>query len=172
MFFRLGVYSDAKREFEAKKDSYVKMQDEIKNCKMTSDKLMRSLTIRQVRVIEFRKLLAIRCRTAFGHYLKNRDFIGKLKFDHEKEKLKILAQPNKANGYKGTLQLSGGERSYTTVCFLLSLWTAMNCPFSILDEFDVFMDSVNRHISTKLIIETARMQSHRQFILISPQDMA
>lgn len=35
--------------------------------------------------------------------------------------------------------LSGGERSYSTVAFLHSLWQVMEYPFYFLDEFDVFM---------------------------------
>ena len=35
--------------------------------------------------------------------------------------------------------LSGGEKSYSTICLLLALWDAMDVPFRALDEFDVFM---------------------------------
>ncbi|TFK26889.1 hypothetical protein FA15DRAFT_702469 [Coprinopsis marcescibilis] len=38
-------------------------------------------------------------------------------------------------------------------------------------EFDVFMDAVNRHISMKMMIDTANMSLDKQYILITPQDM-
>jgi hypothetical protein len=48
----------------------------------------------------------------------------------------------------------------------------MRNPFRALDEFDVFMDAVNRRISMKLLIEHARDPEHTgQYILITPQDM-
>ena len=40
------------------------------------------------------------------------------------------------------------------------------------DEFDVFMDAVNRRISMKMLIESARMSDKKQYIFITPQDMA
>ncbi|RAL61956.1 hypothetical protein DID88_002445 [Monilinia fructigena] len=45
----------------------------------------------------------------------------------------------------------------------------MGAPLRCLDEFDVFMDDVNRDVSTKMIISAARRAVGRQFILITPK---
>jgi hypothetical protein len=34
----------------------------------------------------------------------------------------------------------------------LSLWEAMGAPLRCLDEYDVFMDDVNRDVTTKMIV--------------------
>lgn len=56
------------------------------------------------------------------------------------------SQPNakrsRVSGVTDICSLSGGERSFATVCFILSLWDAIESPFRILDEFDVFMVSL------------------------------
>ncbi|PVV03804.1 hypothetical protein BB560_001714 [Smittium megazygosporum] len=75
------------------------------------------------------------------------------------------------NHRKDTKTLSGGEKSFTTISFLLSLWEAMSCPIRALDEFDVFMDAANRAISMRMIVKSARCSPDTQFIIISPQDM-
>ena len=106
----------------------------------------------------------------FLRLLHHRGCTGKIKVDHDDSKLELVISPIGSTS-RNMKQLSGGEKSFSTVCFLLSLWGATDCPFHALDEYDVYMDAVNRRISTALIIEAAKDAKDRQFILISPQDM-
>lgn len=57
----------------------------------------------------------------------------------------------KSQRSKDVATLSGGEKSFATISLLLSLWEAAGCPIRGLDEFDVFMDPVNRKMATKLV---------------------
>ena len=78
---------------------------------------------------------------------------------------------NKQQATKNIRSLSGGERSFATVSFIMALWEAMESPFRCLDEFDVFMDLMNRRISMQLMLEGAETMQTRQFIFLTPQDM-
>lgn len=68
--------------------------------------------------------------------------------------------------------LSGGEKSFSQIAFLLAVWKAMGSKIRGLDEFDVFMDEVNRKVSMKLMIEAVKDSSNVQTIFITPNNMA
>ncbi|CEQ43019.1 SPOSA6832_04907 [Sporobolomyces salmonicolor] len=122
---------------------------------------------------DFRSHISVRARLQFIHHLSNRGFHGKLKFDHEHQQLHISVQTDdvekgsQAKKRKDAKSLSGGEKSFSTICLLLTMWEAVGCPLRCLDEFD----AVNRRISMKMMIETAKTANSTQFILITPQDM-
>ena len=40
-----------------------------------------------------------------------------------------------------TKQLSGGEKTFTTLALLIAIGQVMETPFRVMDEFDVFMDN-------------------------------
>lgn len=95
---------------------------------------------------------------------------------HRLKQLELRVEPDiavstRADHGRGTKTLSGGEKSFSTICMLLALWESMGSPIRCLDEFDVFMDNVNRDISMNMIIGAARRSVGRQYILISPQAM-
>jgi chromosome segregation ATPase len=137
--------------------------------------LMKTLDNRRLRWKQFRNGISVRARVTFNYLLSERKFRGTLRIDHEKALLDIHVQPDiteRSGDGRETKTLSGGEKSYSTVCLLLSLWDAMGSPIRCLDEFDVFMDNVNRERSLHMIIEAARRSIGRQFIFITPQSMS
>lgn len=84
--------------------------------------------------------------------LKKRGWVGHIEVNHESGKLVIRV---KLEGAKTAAQdlktLSGGERSFITICFLLALGKQLLAKFHCLDEFDVFMDSISQGVSAMLL---------------------
>jgi len=106
--------------------------------------------------------------------LDARNFNGKLVFDHKGHTLTIIVNPDSKVSAaaldlnRDIRSLSGGEKSYSSVSLILALWNAMSPPFRVLDEFDVFMDAVNRQISLKNIVNYAKSDREYQFIFLTP----
>ncbi|VFQ80858.1 unnamed protein product [Cuscuta campestris] len=66
---------------------------------------------------------------------------------------------------------SGGERSFSTLCFALALHEMIESPFRAMDEFDVFMDAVSRKISLDALVDFALAQGS-QWIFMTPHDIS
>lgn len=108
--------------------------------------------------------------------------------------LHVSARDDKKTG-NDTKSLSGGERSYSTVAFILALWDCIQLPFYFLDEFDVFMvscyvlvlkfilykknkftlraylqDKINRRVIMDILLEHSRLHPQSQFAFLTPLD--
>ena len=133
-----------------------------------------TLNYRKYRWKMFLRHIAFRARFTFMYLLSERQFRGRVVMDHKDKELDIKVEPDlskDSDAGRATKTLSGGEKSFSTICLLLSIWEAMGSPIRCLDEFDVFMDNVNRSQSMKMMIGAARRSVGRQFILITPQAM-
>lgn len=69
----------------------------------------------------------------------------------------------------GLITPAGGEKSYTTVAFALALGEWTQSPFRAMDEFDVFMDAVNRRVAMENLFSNSLEQPDLQFIFLTPQ---
>nr|XP_042704630.1 structural maintenance of chromosomes protein 6 isoform X2 [Chrysemys picta bellii] len=156
------------------KDKYQDAEGKVKNLKKFIKLLDQIMTQRYKMYQQFRRCLTLRCKFYFNFLLCQRSYSGKMSFDHKNETLSITVQPGDINkaALNDMRSLSGGERSFSTVCFILSLWSIAESPFRCLDEFDVFMDMVNRRIAMDMMLKMADSQRHRQFILLTPQSMS
>ncbi|KAJ3544330.1 hypothetical protein NM208_g3108 [Fusarium decemcellulare] len=120
---------------------------------------------------QFQRQISARIRIQFNYLLSERGFRGKIDLDHRARKVLIQIEPDetrKSAAGRNTKTLSGGEKSFSSICMLLSVWEAIGSPIRCLDEFDVFMDNVNRAISTNMLVDAARRSVSRQYILITP----
>ncbi|KAI5098324.1 structural maintenance of chromosomes protein 6, partial [Silurus meridionalis] len=161
------------RQYQEAFENYNKIAQQVKGLKHFIHLLSEIMNMRHNMYTEMRRYLSVRCKYYFDSMLSQRGYTGKMSFNHKKETLSISIQPG--DGDKAAMSdmrsLSGGERSFSTVCFVLSLWAIAEAPFRCLDEFDVYMDMVNRRISMDMMLKIAASQRYRQFIFLTPQSM-
>uniref|UniRef100_F7D883 Structural maintenance of chromosomes protein 6 n=1 Tax=Monodelphis domestica TaxID=13616 RepID=F7D883_MONDO len=169
-----GDKDDIIRQYKEAKDTYQDLDSKVKSLKKFIKLLEKIMAQRYSTYQQFRRCLTLRCKLYFDNLLSQRAYSGKMLFDHKKETLAITVQPGEGSkaAFSDMRSLSGGERSFSTVCFILSLWSIAESPFRCLDEFDVYMDMVNRRIAMDMILKMADSQHYRQFILLTPQNMS
>ncbi|KAJ2747378.1 Structural maintenance of chromosomes protein 6 [Coemansia sp. BCRC 34301] len=179
--------------------AYERATEELRSITQLVKMLKTAHQLRMRKWTQFRDSMTMRTKMHFIAHLSQRGYTGKLEFDHTQHTLvpkiqtdqdlvsESMAKSGRKSGSasqkdgassadrflrKDTKSLSGGEKSFTTICLLLSLWETMNCPVRALDEFDVFMDAANRAIAMSMMIDSARSKNNTQFILITPLDMS
>jgi hypothetical protein len=91
----------------------------------------------------FCQTLKSRTNSLFALYMSERKSVGCIELDYQNHRLELQVTPEKQRttglDNTDTKTLSGGERSFTTVAFVMSLGDNMNAPFRATDEFDIFM---------------------------------
>jgi len=124
-----------------------------------NDQLRSTLSLRLEKWRKFQRYISSQSRANFIYLLSERGFRGKLLLDHESKSLDLQVEPDRTEkraAGRSTKTLSGGEKSFSSICLLLAIWEAMGSPLRCLDEFDVFMDNVNRAISTNMLVSFIR----------------
>lgn len=134
-------YEQAKRNYDMQCEVQQLMKDSLKG------------RLKKWRI--FQRFLSARTRINFSYLLSERGFRGRMLINHRTRQLSLNVEPDetrKPSTGRETKTLSGGEKSFSSICMLLSIWEAMGSSIRCLDEFDVFMDGVNRAISTNMIV--------------------
>ncbi|XP_011701842.1 PREDICTED: structural maintenance of chromosomes protein 6 [Wasmannia auropunctata] len=126
---------------------------------------------RQKMFLQLRDLYSVYVQKSFTDVLSLRQYKGTVVIDHVQKvlDLHVSARDDKKTG-NDTRSLSGGERSYSTVAFILALWDCIQLPFYFLDEFDVFMDKVNRRVVMDILLDHTKLHPQSQFAFLTPLD--
>lgn len=127
-----------------------------------------------------RKLISNMLQSYFSRCITvQKNLTGRLQISHINQTVEpVIERTGDTNSdlHQSSLRgLSGGERSFVMTCFILSLWHLIESPFCCLDEFDVFMDHVNRQQCLQMLLSSSYTESNqtsRQFIILSPLSLA
>ncbi|XP_060528769.1 structural maintenance of chromosomes protein 6 isoform X2 [Cylas formicarius] len=161
-------------------DRYRQLSEKFQNSAEIMDRLIgnvRELTVGVERRKKHYKLtenyFVTFMKHSFRRILEVRQFEGTIDIDMEARKLELVVIPQQGSqGPTTTANLSGGERSFSTVAFLYALWQCMDFPFYFLDEFDVYMDKLNRTKVIEILLHHARSKPDLQFVFLTPQDVS
>nr|XP_033327293.1 structural maintenance of chromosomes protein 6 [Megalopta genalis]XP_033327294.1 structural maintenance of chromosomes protein 6 [Megalopta genalis] len=121
---------------------------------------------------EMKETYGVNIQNSFSNVLALRNNMGRINIDHGRKilVLEVHAQNSSQRANNDTRSLSGGERSYSTVAFILALWDCTGLPFYFLDEFDVFMDKVNRRVIMDILLDHTKTHPQSQFTFLTPLD--
>ncbi|XP_063239288.1 structural maintenance of chromosomes protein 6 [Bacillus rossius redtenbacheri] len=171
----LGDFEDIQRSYLAYKNKFGEIRSTLSTLASKLKDTEDRLKLREKVHERAKRSFSTSMNYCFMSLLNSADFKGKVRINYQEKTLALEVQPpsNKASGEQCcTESLSGGERSYSTVSFIMALWQIVRPPFYFLDEFDVFMDKVNRNTVLKLLQTYADKNKSSQYILLTPLDLA
>ncbi|KAF6017583.1 SMC6 [Bugula neritina] len=170
-----GNADEIRDVLNSRMEKYETAKSQLQQCQLYRERMTKSLSTRRRNLFKLTLNTADTTKLYFATFLHQRNYEGKLQFDFDKQTLAIKVDHQSSSKSskdcnKDLKGLSGGEKSFSTLCFIMSLWESINSPFRCMDEFDVFMDMVNRKVSIKMLTEFAKENPSHQFILLTPQD--
>jgi len=161
-------------EFIEIKERYTRLKGHIDSLNSHLETINQMKKERSDNILWIRTLITNSVRRKFNEMIKKFSAsIGSdifLRIDHLNKELKFIFK-NESGTHSNTdvSSLSGGEKSYTQMCLICALWDMMQPPFRCLDEWDVFLDAVNRREISRELLKFSLNNRDRQFIFISPQ---
>ena len=167
-------YEEVNDELSDKRRRLVKLERGTESTRKIVNKLRAGLKKRTEAVATKAAETAKNVSHRFNWHMQRKGHAGQIKVNYVEMKLTIhVTDSDKTKAITDTRIMSGGERSYSTLAFNLALGDESDSPFRAMDEFDVFMDAVNRRISIDTLLEFARIDHFdKQFLFITPQDIS
>jgi chromosome segregation protein len=175
----LTALSDVSEEIERMYESYSKLYLELKEkARLVSENREKTLQEVKVRLQSWRNVihsLLNRVNLEYEKILLEAQAVGKVRLvnedDVEDAGLELLV------GFKGGQMVplnaytqSGGERTLSTMSFLLALQQHVRSPFRAVDEYDIHMDPKNRELIAKMLVSTLKT-ANSQYIVITPSQV-
>jgi len=161
-------YESRKNEIESKEKNLNEMKEALET------KLQKIEEIKKKWMTEISQIVD-KINQTFIQYCKNIGISGEVSlipnedFDKYEIQIKVKFRDSETLSTLSSFRQSGGERSVTTILYLLSLQGINKCPLRVVDEINQGMDPINERKIFLQMLEASRGEDVPQSFLITPK---
>ncbi|XP_036917579.1 structural maintenance of chromosomes protein 5 isoform X2 [Sturnira hondurensis] len=172
-----GLNPTVVAEYTKREEEIEQLTEELKIKKVELDKYRESISQVKERWLNPLKELVEKINEKFSNFFSSMQCAGEVDLhteneeDYDKYGIRIRVK------FRSSTQLheltphhqSGGERSVSTMLYLMALQELNRCPFRVVDEINQGMDPINERRVFEMVVNTACKENTSQYFFITPK---
>ncbi|XP_075416668.1 structural maintenance of chromosomes protein 5 isoform X1 [Tenrec ecaudatus] len=172
-----GLNPTIVHEYTKREEEIEQLTEELKRKKVELDKYRESISQVKERWLNPLKELVEKINEKFSNFFSSMQCAGEVDLhaeneeDYDKYGIRIRVK------FRSSTQLheltphhqSGGERSVSTMLYLMALQELNRCPFRVVDEINQGMDPINERRVFEMVVNTACKENTSQYFFITPK---
>lgn len=172
-----GLNPTVVAEYTKREEEIEQLTEELKIKKVELEKYRESISQVKERWLNPLKELVEKINEKFSNFFSSMQCAGEVDLhteneeDYDKYGIRIRVK------FRSSTQLheltphhqSGGERSVSTMLYLMALQELNRCPFRVVDEINQGMDPINERRVFEMVVNTACKENTSQYFFITPK---
>ncbi|XP_008568269.1 PREDICTED: structural maintenance of chromosomes protein 5 [Galeopterus variegatus] len=172
-----GLNPTVVEEYTKREEEIEQLTEELKRKKVELDKYREDISQVKERWLNPLKELVEKINEKFSNFFSSMQCAGEVDLhteneeDYDKYGIRIRVK------FRSSTQLheltphhqSGGERSVSTMLYLMALQELNRCPFRVVDEINQGMDPINERRVFEMVVNTACKENTSQYFFITPK---
>ncbi|XP_077004529.1 structural maintenance of chromosomes protein 5 isoform X3 [Tamandua tetradactyla] len=172
-----GLNPTVVEEYTKREEEIEQLTEELKSKKVELDKYRENISQVKERWLNPLKELVEKINEKFSNFFSSMQCAGEVDLhteneeDYDKYGIRIRVK------FRSSTQLheltphhqSGGERSVSTMLYLMALQELNRCPFRVVDEINQGMDPINERRVFEMVVNTACKENTSQYFFITPK---
>ncbi|XP_008840973.1 structural maintenance of chromosomes protein 5 isoform X2 [Nannospalax galili] len=172
-----GLNASVVQEYTKREIEIQQLTEELKGKKVELDEYRENISQVKERWLNPLKELVDKINEKFSNFFSSMQCAGEVDLhteneeDYDKYGIRIRVK------FRSSTQLheltphhqSGGERSVSTMLYLMALQELNRCPFRVVDEINQGMDPINERRVFEMVVNTACKENTSQYFFITPK---
>ncbi|XP_058999571.1 structural maintenance of chromosomes protein 5 isoform X2 [Mustela lutreola] len=172
-----GLNPTVVQEYTKREEEIEQLTEELKIKKVELEKYRESISQVKERWLNPLRELVEKINEKFSNFFSSMQCAGEVDLhteneeDYDKYGIRIRVK------FRSSTQLheltphhqSGGERSVSTMLYLMALQELNRCPFRVVDEINQGMDPINERRVFEMVVNTACKENTSQYFFITPK---